>query len=1363
MAIVIKNITGVLADGYTITSPQIQPIDWTIADNGQIIIHCETSDGYNLNLGGGFLVLTIRAANATSSAQAPVVSRQATLTSPGTGDGYFPIGTADTVLFSQYNTYSYDVKFTDAQGNITELVPVSAWIANPTNFQVGQQVTPGPGQTPIGGITIVEEAGVPSLPFNSILDFTSAFSVSNDGTKWIIDVPGSHLPDPTGHAGDFLLTNGTGPTDLFWGTRNVNTTAGQLSGGGALTANLTLGLAPTGTPGSYSYVTFDAYGRETTGSLVSINTSSRLTGGGALSSNLLLDLATSGVSAGTYQGITVDAYGRATNASVISVNTTSGQLTGGGSLNSSLTLGLAAAGTAGTYTTATGDSFTFDAYGRETAVSTATRHVTAGQGLSGGGALSADVTLSIPTQGSITPGTYNSANVTVNAWGIVTAIGQGGAAAFYQAMRDHNGVNLFQRNTLAWTAAFNIADDNTDGYTKVDIANAGITNAMLVNSSLTVTAGTGLSGGGSVSLGGSVTLSLPNTGTSGTINIGNGSITFDAQGRETAWTGPTNLITGSGTNTYVPFFTGAQTLGTDSIFTYTSSTHTLTAENIFSIYVDSPPVPATSLALGNVNATAVNIGRSGINTSISGTFVVDGYTIDPTSASTNQALVYNGTKYLAQNIANSVSNSDGTLTISPTTGAVVASLALGHANTWTAKQTFSAHIAVDGYTIDNSGGASSGQALIYNGTSFVPTSVVNSVFYQTVDSNGTPLTQRPTLNFGAGLTAVDNSGSNRTDVSLPNVGPGAGTSTFATGDSVTLDAQGRVTAVGTVTRQILTDATLTGGGNLTADRTLGINLAHSNTWTAAQTIQVNGVGTAILTGLSIQNNTAGANNAPQSSPGFELVGDGYNATTGLSVQDKYLWQLNATAGTTGSTGRKGDAVLHLFNAYNAVYNSTPILRIDGYGNLNAPAPDGTAGGGSGPPYNVSGTLGVNPPGTMPSFAISATGGGIKAIAVAAPSTPALTVNGSTGSTSYSYYIVAKDQFGNKTLASAVQSVSNGNAVLSSSNSILITWTAVPGSYSYDVIRSASAGTPSSTGSIALSVQNINFTDTGIAASAYTTPARNATADIRADGEIIAGTHLGVDGYIIDVSGGATTNQALIYNGTSIVPTTIGNAQLQNSSITVSGGTAISVSGSPVSLGGTVTVTNTGVTSNVAGTGIGVSAATGAVTISNTGVTSLVAGTAISVSGATGAVTVNNTGVTSAVAGTGISVSGATGAVTFSTSSVVPLRQANASDSQLTTTSATDVISFTPGSQGNFIVYVSWRVITATTNLGINVTWTDGTGAQTQTVLSAATPQATGTYPAVPVYINAKSTGAVKVTATAGTANQVFVSATSVGF
>ena len=72
-------------------------------------------------------------------------------------------------------------------------------------------------------------------------------------------------------------------------------------------------------------------------------------------------------------------------------------------------------------------------------------------------------------------------------------------------------------------------------------------------------------------------------------------------------------------------------------------------------------------------------------------------------------------------------------------------------------------------------------------------------------------------------------------------------------------------------------------------------------------------------------------------------------------------------------------------------------------------------------------------------------------------------------------------------------------------------------------------------------------------------------------------------------------------------------------VDIAGGTGISTAASATD---TLTVTNTGVTSNVAGTGIGVSGATGAVTISNTGVTSNVAGTNVTVSGATGAVTIN---------------------------------------------------------------------------------------------------------------------------------------------
>ena len=60
-----------------------------------------------------------------------------------------------------------------------------------------------------------------------------------------------------------------------------------------------------------------------------------------------------------------------------------------------------------------------------------------------------------------------------------------------------------------------------------------------------------------------------------------------------------------------------------------------------------------------------------------------------------------------------------------------------------------------------------------------------------------------------------------------------------------------------------------------------------------------------------------------------------------------------------------------------------------------------------------------------------------------------------------------------------------------------------------------------------------------------------------------------------------------------------NTGLQNSSVTVTAGTGMS-GGGAVALGSSVTLTNAGVTSIVAGTGISISGATGAVTVTNTG-------------------------------------------------------------------------------------------------------------------------------------------------------------------
>lgn len=97
-----------------------------------------------------------------------------------------------------------------------------------------------------------------------------------------------------------------------------------------------------------------------------------------------------------------------------------------------------------------------------------------------------------------------------------------------------------------------------------------------------------------------------------------------------------------------------------------------------------------------------------------------------------------------------------------------------------------------------------------------------------------------------------------------------------------------------------------------------------------------------------------------------------------------------------------------------------------------------------------------------------------------------------------------------------------------------------------------------------------------------------------------------------------------------------------------------------------------------------------------------------------------------------------------------------SDLLITTTSPTTVATLTPPAQGNYIVYVYYRVVTATTTVTITLTWTDGSGAQSQTLVSAL-PVVVGSDVGTPVFINATA-AAITVTATAGTANQLYVSA-----
>lgn len=105
-----------------------------------------------------------------------------------------------------------------------------------------------------------------------------------------------------------------------------------------------------------------------------------------------------------------------------------------------------------------------------------------------------------------------------------------------------------------------------------------------------------------------------------------------------------------------------------------------------------------------------------------------------------------------------------------------------------------------------------------------------------------------------------------------------------------------------------------------------------------------------------------------------------------------------------------------------------------------------------------------------------------------PDAPTVTPQGTAGVATWRYKIVAKktstDQF---SAASSQGTATTGNATLTTSNYNRIAWDAVTDANQYDVYRTASGGTPATTGLIG-TTNNTFFNDTGVAGDGSTPPA-----------------------------------------------------------------------------------------------------------------------------------------------------------------------------------------------------------------------------------------------------------------------------------
>jgi hypothetical protein len=737
----------------------------------------------------------------------------------------------------------------------------------------------------------------------------------------------------------------------------------------------------------------------------------------------------------------------------------------------------------------------------------------------------------------------------------------------------------------------------------ISIPSAGVTNAMLANNSITVTAGSGLSGGGTVALGGTVTI------TNASPSLG-GTVTSVATGTGLSG-GP---ITGSGTLSLNTTYTDGRYLqlaggtltgglaGTTGTFSGALSGTTGTFSGALSAAGASMPGLGTATASKGYNSNALDFLASSYSSKTAAAVAQDfrwqaeasGNDTASPSGTLNLLFGSNGTAPAETGLS---IGSTGVITFAtgqtfPGTGVgTVTSVATGAGLTGgpiTGTGTISipsagvtnAMLSNNSITVTAGSGLSGGGTVALGGTVTITNASPSSGGTVTNVATGAGLTGGPIT--GTGTISIPSAGVTNTMLANNSITVTAGSGlsgggTVALGGTVTItnaspSLGGTVTSVASGTG--LTGGPITGSGTLSLNTTYtdgrylqlaggtltGGLIGTTGTFSGALSGTAGTFSGALTAGGALLPGTGTATTSKGyiSNP-FDLQTSSYSSKTSAAVTQDFRWQAEPTGNDTASPS----GTLNLLFGSNGTAPAETGLSIASTGLITFATGQTFPGTGGGTVTSVATGAGLTGGPITGSGTISIPSAGVTNAMLVNPFT---TVNGQTCTLGASCTIA--------TGSGTVTSVATGAGL--------------------------TGGPITATGTI--SIPSAGVTNAMLANNSVTV---TAGSGLSGGGTVALGgtVTLNNTGVTSVATGAGLTGGPITGSGTISIPSAgVTNAMLANNSVTVTAGSGLS-GGGTVALGGTVTITNASpslggtVTSIATGTGLTGGPITGSGTLS----------------------------------------------------------------------------------------------------------------------------------------------------------------------